>query len=181
MKSGKISVAVICGLIAGLLMVLLAAILYHGGVETYMGNIAYLAYVILIVLAVIAAVKEKKANNGYLEFRHALKTIFLVFVIALALYSFFTYILLNYVDPAFRKQVDKAVIENWERILKRWGASQEKIDEMREQAKHQNTEPSIFGALLGLAMYYVLFFVIALLIAAIVKKKKTEFQDTAFK
>jgi amino acid transporter len=181
MKSGKISIAVVCGLIAGILMILLATFLYLGGVQAYMSNIHYLAYVILIILAVIAAQKEKKANNGFLEFRDALKAIFLVFVIGLALYTIFNFILMTYIDPAFRKEVEKAALLEAENFLRWLGASQEKIDEARERAKHQNTVPSISDALLGLAMYYVLFFIVALVIAAIVKRKKPEFDDKAFK
>jgi len=180
MKSGKIPIAVTCGLLAGLATILLTTLLYLGGINTFLGYGGWFGYVILICAAVVAPMMEKKAQNGYLEFRDALKAAFLVFVIALALQTIFSWILMNFIDPTFRDALEKAILSKTEQLLRRWGAHQEDIDKALDQqrGKNQYALPSL---LLGLCVTYVGFFLVSLLIAAIVKKKKPEFHDTAFK
>jgi len=180
MKSGKISIAVTCGLIAGLVLILLTTILYLGGVDSFLGYGGWLGYLILIGAAVVAPVMEKKAQNGFLEFREALKGAFLVFVIALALQSLFTWILMNFIDTGFRSALEKAILDKTEKFMQGLKIDQDTIDKTLDQqrGKNQYALPKI---LMGLCVTYVVFFLISLLIAAIVKKKKPEFHDTAFK
>lgn len=180
MQPRKISIALVCGLIAGLAMILLTFLLYRGGVKTYLGATAYFGYLILVVLAIIAPIMKKKAQNGYLEFRDALKACFLVFVIALALQTIFNWVLLNYIDPTFRQAVEKSVMQSTEKLLLDMGISQDKIDEVQLREKGTN-QFSLGRTMMGLAFWYLAWFLVALLIAAIIKKKKPEFSETEFK
>ena len=180
MKSGKISIAVACGLIAGLALLLLTTILYLGGVNAFLGYGAYLGYLILIVAAVASAVLEKKAQNGYLEFKEALKAAFLVFVISLALQSIFNWILMNFIDTGFRNALERAILDKTEKFMQSMKIDQDVIDKSLDEQRGKN-QYSLPKILMGLCFSYVFSFLISLLIAAIVKKKKPEFQDTAFK
>jgi hypothetical protein len=181
MQPRKYNLPLIYGLIAGLAMILLLTLLYLGGVNTYMGKLGYFSYVILIVLATVAALQEKKAQDGYLEFRDALKVTFLVFVIGLAMYTFFNWLLLNYIDPPFRREVERVALQKAEKMMQDWGFSQDKIDEMEAASKRNTSQNSFFYTVLALALWYIAFFVVALIISAIIKKKKPEFNDKAFK
>jgi len=109
MKSGKISIAVTCGLIAGLALILLITILYLGGIDAFIGY-SWFIWLVLISAAIVAPVMEKKAQAGYLEFREALKAAFLVFVIAMFLQSIFSWILMNFIDQGFRDAVERATL-----------------------------------------------------------------------
>lgn len=60
MKSGKISIAVPCGLIAGLVLILLTTLLYLGGVNSFLGYGGWFGYLLLIAAAVVAPVMKKK-------------------------------------------------------------------------------------------------------------------------
>jgi hypothetical protein len=180
MASGKISIAVTCGLIAGLALILLTTILYLGGINVFLGYGAYLGYLLLIGAAVTSALMEKKAQNGFLEFREALKAAFLVFVIALALQSIFNWVLMNFIDTGFRSALEKAILDKTEKFMQGMKIDQDTIDKTldEQRGKNQYAFPKI---LMGLCFSYVFSFLIALLIAAIVKRKKPEFHDTAFK
>jgi hypothetical protein len=180
MSPGKISIPLICGLIAGLALVLLTTILYLGGVNAFLGYGGWLGYLLLIGAAVVAPVMEKKARNGYLEFREALKAAFIVFVVALLLQTIFTWILMNFIDQGFRNALEQAILAKTEQLLQRFGAHQEDIDRALDRQRGRN-QYALTSLLLGLCVTYVIFFLISLLIAAIVKKKKPEFNDTAFK
>jgi hypothetical protein len=181
MQPKKISISLTCGLISGLAMVLLTTILYLGGVNAFLGPVAYWGYVTPLAMAIIAPLAEKKARGGYLEFRDALKASFLVFVITLALQTLFTWVLMNYIDPPFRQAVEQVTQARTEKLLHdMMHMDQEKIDEAmaREQGVNHFTLPKL---LMGLAFWYVVFFIVSLLIAAIVRKKKPEFSESDFK
>jgi len=168
----------IYGLIAGLAMVLLTTILYLSGVNTYLGKFAYLGYLILLAMAIAAPMAEKKADGGYLDFREALKAAFTVFVIALAMQTLFSWILMNYIDPGFRQAVEQAIMDKTEKFLQSMGMSQDKIDDVQAREKGVN-QFALSRTMMGLAVSYVVFFLIALIIAAIVKKKRPEFNETS--
>ena len=179
MQFGKLPIALTCGVIAGLALIVLTTILYLGGVSTFLGSAAYLGYVILIALAVVGAQAEKKAHAGFLEFREALKVCFLVFVIALLLQTIYSYILMNYINVNFRQAVEKEVLNRTEKLLRNFGLPQDKIDETlaKESGKNQYTPGKI---LQGLMISYIVSFLVALVIAAIVKKKRPPFEDAQF-
>ncbi|HEY4209344.1 MAG TPA: DUF4199 domain-containing protein [Puia sp.] len=179
MAPGKMSIALTCGLIAGLALILLTTVLYLGGINTFIGY-SWLIYLILIIAAVIAPVMEKKAGNGYLDFKDALKAAFLVFVVALLLQSLFNWVLLNFIDIGFRNAVEQETLNKAEKFMQSMKMNQDLIDKTldEQRGKNQYALPKI---LLGLCIFYILCFLVSLVIAAIVKKKKPEFVDTAFK
>jgi hypothetical protein len=165
--------AVFYGLIAAVCMVLFTLILYLQGVNVFIGGIGYLGYAISIGLAVAATLAQKRASGGVLEFQAALRTAFIVFVLALAAQTLFTWILVNFFDTHFRDALNAATLEKDARVFKRFGASDE--DVTRAIAAEREKKPYTPGAMsLGFAFACVVHFIIALLIAAIVKKKKSE-------
>ena len=180
MQPRKISIPLACGLIAGLAMILLTTVLYLSGVNAYLGWPAYLGNVILLGMAIVAPLKEKKAGGGYLEFKDALKAAFLVFVIALLLQTLFSWVLMNYIDPAFRQAVEQAILEKIEKFMVRMNLSQDDID--KTLAKQRGSDQfSLSKSMMGLGVSYIVYFLIALVIAAIVKKKKPEFNEADLK
>jgi hypothetical protein len=179
MKSGKISIAVACGLITGLALILLMTILYLGGVESYFGYY-WLGWLVLISAAVTAAAMEKKAREGFLEFKDALKAAFLVFVIALFLQSLYSWILLNYIDHGFRDALEKITLDKMEKMMNSLKVDQDTIDKTMDVQRGKN-QYSLAKIMQGLCFTYIFCFLVSLLIAAIIKKKKPEFHDTAFK
>jgi len=180
MQPRKISISLTCGLVAGLAMILLTTVLYLSGVNAYLGPAAYLGYAILLTMAIVAPLREKKDGGGYLEFRDALKAAFLVFVIALALQTLFTWVLMNYIDPAFRQVVEQAIMEKMEKFMLRMNLSQDKIDEALAKDRGAN-QFSLSKSMIGLCVSYIVFFLVSLVIAAIVKKKKPAFSEADLK
>lgn len=180
MQSRKISIALTCGLIGGLAMILLTTVLYLAGVDAFIGKAAYLGFLIPLAMAITAPLLEKKARGGFLEFRDALKAAFLVFVIAYLLQALFNWALLNYIDQPFRQAVEQATLQKTEKFLQGMGLSQEKIDEAIAQQRGVN-QFALSKTMLGLAIWYVVLFLISLLIAAIVRKKSPEFSQSDFK
>jgi Protein of unknown function (DUF4199) len=169
-------IGLIVGLIGGACIVLFMTGLYKGGVNVYLGPLAWLGYLIMIGFAVAGAQVQKKANGGSLEFVQALKTCFTVFVIVLASQTLFIWLLVNYLDTHFKADLRVAMLKKTETALIYIGYDQQKINEV--MAEEKSKDPFVLGGMCtALAFVYIIFFMISLLIAALVKKKKGEITE----
>ncbi|MBS1606862.1 MAG: DUF4199 domain-containing protein [Bacteroidetes bacterium] len=169
MGGKKISISLQYGLIAAGAVVLFILGTYWAGPKVFVGGTAFLTYLIAIAFAVAAVMVKKKANGGFLTFEEAVKTSFVVIVIALAMRTLFPWLLVNYIDPHFRERLIPEMVAQTENGYRKFGASEDKIRELVESLRK---EPFPLGPMLmDLALSYIVFFFISLLIAAILKRK----------
>lgn len=173
MESKQSNPLVQYGLISALAGVLFYIILYLGGVKMFMSPVAYIAYLIPIVFATLAALKAKSNNGGFLEFSEALKITFGVFVITSLATSVLSYVLMNFIDTDFAQAMQQATLEMTEKMMKKFGASQDQIDKALTEASKKS--PFTIGKIaLGFAISCILWFLFSLIISAIVKKKNPQ-------
>lgn len=164
------------GLIAGLAVCVITLLLYLGGLDMYVSPVGYVAYLVVIAMAILAGLKQKKENEGYLEFGEALKISFTVFAIALLLQTIFTYVLLNYIDVPFKQALGQEIINKTEEMMKKFGASDADIDKAMEGER--NKDPFAFGGvMLGYGISCIISFIICLIISVIIKKSKPAFDN----
>jgi hypothetical protein len=174
MEAKKTSTLMQYGLISALVGILFFVILYLGGSKLFTSPLAFAGYVLPIIFAVLACVKQKKNNGGFLEFKEALKIAFGVFVITALASTLVSYVILNFIDDGFRESLLQATIETTQKMMKRFGASDDMIDKQVQQMLQSN--PFSFGKMiLNFAWGCIIWFIFSLIIAAIVKKKKPEF------
>ena len=74
MEKKRTDVGLTYGLISGLASVIFSLLLYLGGVKWFVNPIAYAGFLIPIIIAVLVGIKQKKLNDGYLDFAAALKS-----------------------------------------------------------------------------------------------------------
>jgi hypothetical protein len=176
MEKTQTNTGVVYGIICGAAVIAFTLILYIGGLEWYNSSLSILAYIIPIVIAVLAGIKQRKLQGGYISFKEALKTVFLVFVIATVLSSIFNYVLLNIIDVPFREAVMQEAAIKMEKLMVKMGAPQDTIDKaMDDMNKPENF--TIGKTLVGVLFYLIIWFIVALIIAAIIKKKRPEFEN----
>ena len=161
------------GLLSALIGILLFLGLYLGDTKLFTSPLAFLGYVIPIVFAVLACLKQKKNQNGYLKFGEALKTSFGVFVISSLVSSLFSYIMMNYIDVEFAAAIKEYSMEMTENLMKKFGASQDQIDEAIKKASEKD-QFSLSSILLGFALGCILWFIFSLIISLIVRKEKKD-------
>jgi hypothetical protein len=171
MAEKRMSIALLFGLIAAGLLILFIFGTYLAGPGVFVGDIAYWGYIFVIGMGAAAALAQRKANGGWLEFREAVRTCFIVFVLALGARTLFPWLLVNVIDPHFKQLVLPEVIAGAERSYRRFGMPEDQIRQQIEAMKGQNPFP-LGSMLMGLALAYIVYFFIALLIAAIVKRKR---------
>lgn len=167
----KISIPVVFGGLASVGMILFTFGTYRGGTETFLGSTVYLMYLIPIACGIIAAILQRSRDGGFLEFRPALRIIFGIMVVAMALQMLFTWLLVHVIDPRFGRELAPVVLAKMEAAWRRFGMPEDDIAKNIAGARGEDNFG--FGNMLfGLARDYVIGFLISLLLAALVKRKK---------
>ena len=166
----------IYGIVAGLAICVLSIVLYLMGSEAFL-SYAWFNYIILIAIAVLAGLAKRKANDGYLPFPAALKTVFGTMVLAMLIQTIFNYVLFNYIDVSFGEAMKQAGIDKAEQMMKSLNVPQDTIDKEIDKAAKDN--PHSLGSLfMGFGIFAIVSFIISLIISAIIKRNKPEFENT---
>jgi hypothetical protein len=172
-----ISVILLYGGIATLGMLGILFTAYRGGIDTFLNQAFFVINLIPLVCGVIAAFVQKKRQGGFLEFREALKIIFGILVIGLALEALFLWLLMHVIDPHFGQAIGPASLVKTEATYRRFGVPEDEIS--RSIAEQKGTDPfSVKSLFLGTAMFYVMGFVVSAGLAFAIKRKKPADQPT---
>jgi hypothetical protein len=168
----KMSVALLFGLIAAFCMLLFVLGTYWAGPAVFASWTSYLGAAIVVLLSSTAAVIEKRSKGGQLEFRPALKVSFGVLTLAVFSQTFFTWLLLNVIDPSFKQRLVPVLLANAESAYRKFGSTEEQLRLVLDDIRSQ-TQWSLGRMITGMGFQLILCFLIALLIAATVKTKKS--------
>jgi hypothetical protein len=176
----SIPVIPLFGGLGALGMILFTIGTYKAGTQTFISSIVFLMYLIPVVLAIVGVLVEKKRQQGYIEFRAALRICFGVIVLALAAQVIFAWVLLHGIDPAFGRSLPPAVLVKTEAAYRRFGMSEDEIS--RNIADLKGTDPFSFSSIaIGLARNCILGFLIALVPAALISSKRLEVSGSPVK
>ncbi len=168
-----IPVTLLYGGLAALSMILFTIGTYRSGTQTFISSIVFLMYLIPVAFAIVGVLVEKQRQQGYIEFRAALRICFGVIVLALAVQAIFTWVLLHLIDPAFGRTLPPAVLAQTEAAYRRFGMPEDEIS--RNIADLRGTDPFSFSSIaIGLARNCILGFLIALVPAALIRRKRPE-------
>jgi hypothetical protein len=170
----KTNVLLHYGSMAALGSALFFVILYLGGTAFFGSPAAFLSYVIPIGFAIFGCIKAKKENGGFLAFREALKICFGIFVFCAFATSLLSYIMFNFIDPAFKESMLQLTIEKTQQFMAKFNTPQDTIDK-QIQAMLKKDIFSLGSIAQSFVFGCVFWFVIALIVAAIMKKNKPEF------
>ena len=166
----KVSVTLLYGGIASLCIVLFTIATWRGGVNTFLGNVAYFMYLIPVGFAIAGGLAAKKRGHGFIGFRAALQVCFGIIVLTLAVQLLFIWILVHLIDPPFGQALIPVALAKMVATYKQLGMPEDQLAKNVEAAK--GTDPFSFGSMaMGLARNYIVGFLIAALMAALIKCK----------
>lgn len=159
---------------SALIAVLVFVIIYVMGAEYFMSPLVWISsYLFPLIFSVWACIIVKRKQEGFLEFREALKINFGVFVLTGLASSLFTYIMFNFVDTAFAESFKQITIEKTLEFMNKFKVPETEIDKAIDELV--NKELFSAGNLFKSFAYTCIFYFIeALIVAAIIKKKKPE-------
>jgi hypothetical protein len=106
------------GIIAGIATVLYLLVFYYFDRASILNPLVYWSTLVIAGVGMVAAVKKQRSDTGgKIDRQTALKTAFLVFVIAMLIFNLFVFVLFNYVDPGLA-DLQKQMMEEAGRATK---------------------------------------------------------------
>lgn len=161
------------GAITGIILIVFSLVLYlvHQSANRALG---YLSYVLLIAGIIIGSIAYRdKALGGFISYKDAFVTGLLITIFAGILSSFFSFILIRYIDPSVMEQI---IAKAEEKMMSR-GMSEDQVELAMEKTKEFMGSPLM--VLIGLLSFAFIGTIISLITAAIVKKEKSPFDTGA--
>ncbi|MBP1668139.1 MAG: hypothetical protein H6Q21_505 [Bacteroidetes bacterium] len=161
------------GAITGIILIVFSLVLYlvHQSANQALG---YLSYVLLIAGIIIGSIAYRdKVLGGFISYKDAFVTGLLITIFAGILSSFFSFILIRYIDPSV---VEQSIAKAEEKMINR-GMSEDDVERAMEKTKEFMGSPLM--VLIGLLSFAFIGTIISLITAAIVKKEKGPFDTGA--
>ena len=137
--------------------------------------VSLIPLVLTVAILIIAGRDLKEQHGGYLSFKEAFLSSFIIYAIAGAIIITYQILLYNVFAPEIAENLQKEVLNQQVAVWEMMGMSDQEIDEQAAAVQERN----LFSPLWQLLQYAgsLLFgLVIAAIIAAIVKKNKPEFE-----
>ena len=161
------------GLIAGLGVAIYQLVLYFIGGEMIFGNFAHAAWIIYLFCMWKAVSLDKEANDGYVSFKNAFGTSFIVFAIAGLIALVFQYILMTIIDPGLVDVQKEIALEAFDKMASAFGLEEGSPEYEAALADiDKRTEPSLSQSGLGYIFMLIFGAIPSLIMAAVMKKEK---------
>jgi hypothetical protein len=161
------------GAMAGILGILVLYIGWYLGIETYasvQSTEGFIPY--MLALIVLGGLQLRKNNNGYINFKEALKYAFLAYVISAVLMAIATYILHNVIDKDLSENSFKVMLGRLETALKKENAPPAYIKEQMETALKSKPVTDLKNVILGLGLALIFSFMKSLAVTLLIRKEK---------
>jgi hypothetical protein len=172
----KTNVLLQFGLMSAVASILIFVVLYLGGTSFFSSPVAFLAYLVPVVFSVLACRKAKQENEGYLEFRTALKITFGIFVLTTLGSTIVSYFIFNFLDTGFAESMKQVTIEKTQEFMVKFNVPQDQIDKAINKMITENIY-SLGNLIKAFFQGCIVWFIVSLIIAAIMKKKKPVFSE----
>jgi hypothetical protein len=158
--------------ILSLVYIVLLLLLYLMGISYYGSFYKIFPFLIMLTGILMIGFRLRKLNSGFIEFKKALKYIYLIFVIVEISFSVFNAVMFKVVDPNMDKEIKQLAVQQTQSMMEKFNQPQDKIDEAVARVKASDTSFKYSTAFLGLGIWLIIDFLFALIFAAIVKKDK---------
>ncbi len=161
--------------------IILGAILSFITAASYAIDISFLLkpwlvgvnFLLVIVLGVIAISSVKKLLDGFISFKDAFSTFFMVIVIGFLISTLVAFLIFNVIDPEAKEVLKQMSIEKVTEMMESFNVPEDALDEAIakiEETDSFSLASQVKSYFITLAMYSV----IGLIVAAIMKKKNPE-------
>ena len=171
MEKSLKSIATNYGLYLGITLSILTILVYVFNLELFISPIYIMSIMIAtITFGLITIFKIKQLFSGYINFKDAFKSYFIVAVIGLGISSLVTFVLFNFIDVEASEIIKEKTIEKFVEMLKSVNTSDQDISDSMKKIEKENLY-SFSNVLQRLIINYLLpITIIGLISAAFIKK-----------
>ncbi len=165
------------GIIIGIISILISTILYIIDLELMVSIwVGIIMFLVSLGIAIFAVAKSKKALGGYITFKEAFTTYFIIMALSSIISIVFMFVLFNYVDPEAKVTLSEVALKKTVEMMQNMGAKSEDVRATAQQMKEVDnfSIASLGKSYIGQLVFYI---IIGLIVAAAMKKNKPEFEN----
>ncbi|KOS06191.1 hypothetical protein AM493_09230 [Flavobacterium akiainvivens] len=164
------------GIAIGLLSIFIYTLYYIVDLELFVNFwIGIILFLVNLGVGIFAVAKTKKDLGGYISFKEAFTTFFIVFAIGVAITTIFSIILFNFIDPAAAEAIKEHLIDFSANMMAKTNAPASEIKKTIDAIK-ENDSYSIKNQLFGYIWSLLTYTVIGLIVAAAMKKNNEAYK-----
>ena len=164
------------GLYLGLITVAFSAALFFIDYKLVLQpGISWIPFAITIAILIIAGRDLRTQQDGYLPFKEAFLSSFIIYMIGAVIVTVYTILLYNVFATDAAEELRKETINQTVKMLEQFGMDDQNIDKAVAEAEKTNPY-GVSSQLIALGFNALIGLVVCLIIGAIVKKNKPEFE-----
>jgi hypothetical protein len=164
------------GLILGFILALMTTYAYSVDLSFLVKPwLIVVFFFLVIILGILAISASKKGLEGYITFKDAFSTYFLVIVVGFLISSLISLLIFNVIDPGAQEEIKQMSIDKVTDMMENFDVPQENIDEAIAKIQEQDS----FSFISQIKNYFIslaIYSVFGLLLAAIMKKNNPELE-----
>ncbi len=158
------------GAITGIVIIIYSLILYLTG-QTFNTALGYFSYILLIAGIITGTLLfRNKVLNGHISYGNAFIAGLLIVIFSAILSSFFSFILMRFIDPGL---IEQLVSKTEEKMLNQ-GLNDEQIELIIERTRKMVASP--FSVVIGLLGMIIIGTILSLITSAFIKKEGNTFE-----
>ncbi len=162
--------AIIYGIVSGVVILIYHLGFYFVNKELIIHPAFFFGvYAIHLPFMILAALKDRSINEGLLDFKSSLRTVFLSFIIGMVFYYLIYYILFN-VDTELISMMKQAAHEGLEWQKEQGFLDEDEFDSHVEAWGKSDFSVTIWSVITGIPFRIIGGFLLSLLVAAITKR-----------
>ncbi len=125
-------------------------------------------------LLIYFGISIRNETGGYMSFKTAFITIFLIVFFSTIISIGYSLVLHNLIDPDLKNRLSEAMIEQTTQMMERFGVPEDQMDEALEKVKQQDNFSTLAMLKSGGIVSIVIGLLFGLIVGAIIKKKVPE-------
>lgn len=158
------------GAITGITLIVYSLILYLAG-QTFNKYLGWISYILLLAGIIMGTLLYRnKVLNGFISYGNAFLTGLLIVIFAAIISSFFSFILMRFIDPTLIEQL----VSTTEEKLLNQGLNDEQIEMAIERMRKMMVSP--FSVILGLLGTIIVGTILSLITSAFIKREGNTFE-----
>lgn len=138
-------------------------------------GISWIPFAVSVAILVIAGRDLRAQQGGYLPFREAFVSSFIIYLIGTAIALLYTILQYNVFAPDAAAELQQETLNRTAQMLESFGMDDATIDQTMAEAEETNPY-SVPSQLMAFAFNALIGLVVCLIIGAIVKKNQPEFE-----
>jgi amino acid transporter len=161
------------GLIAGLIISVVNALIYFVNYELLADWKVGLAILALVIISVIFGAVRNRKEFGPFDLKQAFITTFLICLSLMVVVTLYNIVMFQIVDPTFGERITEITLNNTAAMLEKFNVPEAEIEKkMGDIAERTADQYTLGGMLKGLLIGSVFYAVFSIIVALIIRSKK---------